>query len=239
MVRVTVWNEYRHELRDAHVQAVYPEGIHRAIQGALQPHFEVRTATLDEPEHGLTEAVLEHTDVLIWWGHMAHDAVEDHVVERVHRRILDGMGFIALHSAHYSKVFLKLMGTSCSLRWRDDGRHERLWVVNPGHAIVRGLPLWIDLAHEETYGEVFDIPTPHELVLVSWFPGGEVFRSGVTFYRGAGRIFYFRPGHEAYPTYYHPDIQKILVNAVAWAAPTNGPAPVFGWAPPLEGTPTT
>ncbi|MCY0879255.1 MAG: ThuA domain-containing protein [Firmicutes bacterium] len=234
MVRVTVWNEYRHEKQDAAVQAVYPQGIHRTIQEALSPHYAVDTATLDEPEHGLTTAVLERTDVLIWWGHMAHDAVRDDIVDRVYRRVLDGMGLIALHSAHYSKIFRKLMGTTCSLRWRDDGEHERLWVVNPRHPIVNGLPLWIDLPQEEMYGEFFDIPHPEEIIFLSWFPGGEVFRSGVTFTRGRGRIFYFRPGHETFGTYFHPLVQKVLVNAVAWAAPTSGPTPVFGRAEPLE-----
>ncbi len=232
--RVTVWNEYRHEQKDQAIREVYPKGIHDAIKQALEPQFEVHTATLDEAEHGLTEEVLSRTDVLTWWGHMAHEEVDDQVVERVHRRVLEGMGLLVLHSGHFSKIFKKLMGTSCNLKWREDGLNERLWVVNPGHPIAKGLPLWIDLPHEEAYGEFFDIPSPDELVFVSWFPGGEVFRSGAGFYRGRGRIFYFRPGHEAFPTYYHPEVKQVLVNACQWLTPTRGPEPAFGWSAPLE-----
>lgn len=234
MVRVTVWNEYRHEQRDAKIAEVYPKGIHHAIGEALEPYYTVRTATLDEPEHGLSEAVLKETDVLTWWGHMAHHEVDDAVVERVHRRVLEGMGLIVLHSGHFSKIFGKLMGTTCNLKWREDGKPERLWVVNPSHPIARGLGPYIELPEEEMYGEFFDIPAPDDLVFISWFPGGEVFRSGLGFFRRQGRIFYFRPGHEAFPTYYHPDVRKVLVNAVDWAKPVGGAAPVFGWSAPLE-----
>ncbi len=235
MTRVTVWNEYRHERDEPKIRQVYPQGIHTAIKEALEPRFAVRTATLDEDaDHGLSEDVLNNTDVLTWWGHMAHQEVDDRVVDRVRQRVLEGMGLVVLHSAHHSKVFRRLMGTTCNLKWREDGRHERIWVVNPAHPVARELPLWIDLPQEEMYGEIFDVPTPDELVFISWFPGGEVFRSGVGYYRGRGRIFYFRPGHEAFPTYYHPHVQTILRNAVAWAAPTLGPAPEFEWSPSLE-----
>jgi trehalose utilization protein len=234
-MRVTVWNEYRHEKRSADVQAVYPDGIHQAIAAPLrEAGHEVRTATLDQPEHGLSEEVLNHTDVLIWWGHIAHQEVSDEVVARVKQRILDGMGFIPLHSGHFSKVFKSLMGTSCDLKWREDGRPERLWVVAPSHPIAAGLGESIRLPQEEMYGEHFDIPAPDELVFVSWFAGGEVFRSGCVFYRGNGRIFYFRPGHETHPTYHHPEIQKVLANAVAWAGAPGGAKPVYGHAEAVE-----
>lgn len=234
MTRVTVWNEYRHERKSEEIAKIYPEGIHGAIASALKDTCQVRTATLDEPEHGLSEAVLAETDVLTWWGHMAHHEVDDAVVDRVYRRVLDGMGLVVLHSGHFSKIFRRLMGTSCDLKWREDGLNERIWVVNPAHPIARDLPEWIDIPHEEAYGEFFDIPVPDELVLVSWFPGGEVFRSGAAFYRGAGRIFYFRPGHESFPTYFHPDVRKVIVNAVDWAKPNGGPQRTFGNFKPLE-----
>ncbi len=236
-IRVTVWNEYRHEKLDKRVAEIYPEGIHGAIANYLKtlPDMEVRTATLDEPEHGLTEEVLNNTDVLIWWGHMAHHEVDDAVVERIYNRIIyGGMGLIVLHSGHFSKIFRKLMGTSCDLKWREIGEKERIWVIEPGHPIAQGLGEYIELEHTEMYGERFDIPRPDELVFISWFEGGEVFRSGCCFYRGRGKIFYFRPGHETYPIYHHPDVLKVIGNAVRWAAPVEGPTPQFGNRPPLE-----
>ena len=234
MVRATVWNEYRHEKQDPRVGAIYPNGIHGAIADGLRDVAEVRTATLDEPSHGLTEEVLDNTDVLVWWGHMAHHEVADDVVERVRRRVLDGMGLVVLHSGHFSKIFGRLMGTSCNLKWREDGLNERIWIVNPSHPIADGLPEWIDIPHEEAYGEHFDIPTPDELVMVSWFPGGEVFRSGAVFYRGRGKIFYFRPGHETFPTYHQPEVQRVIANAVKWSATPHAVRPTYGNFKPLE-----
>ncbi len=234
-LRVTVWNEYRHEKMHKDVAAMYPEGIHTTIANALrQSGYEVRTATLDEPEHGLTQSVLDNTDVLTWWGHMYHAEVSDEIVERVHQRVLDGMGLIVLHSGHFSKIFRKLMGTTCNLKWRESGDHERLWVVAPGHPITEGLGEYIEIDHEEMYGEHFDIPAPETLVFVSWFTGGEVFRSGCCYTRGRGKIFYFRPGHETLPTYHHADVQRVISNAVRWAAPTPGAKRTFGNTPALE-----
>jgi trehalose utilization protein len=233
--RVTVWNENRHEKSHPEVAAVYPNGIHEAIaEGLRQAGFAVRTATLDEPEHGLTTEVLAETDVLTWWGHMAHGEVSDEIVERVQARVLEGMGLIVLHSGHFSKIFRKLMGSTCNLKWREADENERLWVAAPGHPIAAGLGEWIDLPKEEMYGEFFDIPHPEALVFISWFKGGEVFRSGCCYTRGKGRIFYFRPGHETYPTYFNPEIRKVIANAAAWAAPAGGPNVFFGNFKPLE-----
>lgn len=235
MIRVTVWNEYRHERHNSEVKAVYPEGIHGQIASFLHvAGFGVKTATLDEPEHGLTSEVLDHTDVLIWWGHMAHHEVDDQIVEKVKQRVLNGMGLIVLHSGHFSKIFQSLMGTSCNLKWREAGEKERLWVISPGHPIAEGIPEYIEIDHEEMYGEHFDIPEPDEVIFTSWFAGGEVFRSGCTFKRGNGKIFYFRPGHETYPTYYHKQVQQVIINAVKWAKPVKRSYPVYGNAKPLE-----
>ena len=218
--RVTVWNEFRHEKTRADVAAVYPHGIHVALADHLRGEgFDVRTATLDEPSHGLTQEVLAQTEVLLWWGHMAHNEVADEVVERVQQRVLDGMGLIVLHSGHFSKIFKRLMGTSCDLTWRENGEKERLWVVEPGHPIAAGLPPYFEIPEAETYGERFDIPAPDSLIFISWFSGGEVFRSGCTFRRGRGRIFYFRPGHETLPIYYQPEVLHVIVNGIRWAAP--------------------
>lgn len=233
--RVTIWNEFRHERNDAHIKAVYPDGIHAAIATGLAGHgLTVGTATLDEPEHGLTDAVLAETDVLIWWGHQAHGEVADAIVDRVHARVLNGMGLLVLHSGHFSKIFKKLMGTTCDLKWREAGDKERLWVVAPGHPIVEGIGEYIELPEEEMYGEHFDIPQPETLVFVSWFTGGEVFRSGCCYSRGAGKIFYFRPGHETHPTYYNQEVIRVIANGVRWAAPVGGPQRIFGNRKPLE-----
>lgn len=220
-IRVTVWGEYRHEKKHAKVAELYPKGMHEAIAEYLrrQESFSVRTATLDEPEHGLSEAVLAETDVLTWWGHGAHKEVKDEVVARVQQRVLEGMGLIALHSAHYSKIFKALMGTTCNLKWREAGDQEIFWLCKPGHPIAEGIEDRFTLEHEEMYGEHFDIPEPEALIFISWFTGGEVFRSGCTWTRGAGKIFYFRPGHETYPTYHHPQVLKVIANAARWAAP--------------------
>jgi len=237
-IRVTVWNEFRHERNMGHeASKIYPDGIHAVIAAFLadQPDFEVRTATLDEPEHGLTQDVLDATDVLTWWGHTAHAAVEDAVVERIHERIVLGeMGLLVLHSGHFSKIFRKLMGTTCNLKWREANERERLWVVEPGHPIARGLADCFEIPREEMYGERFDIPAPDTLVLLGWFQGGEVFRGGCCFHRGNGRIFYFQPGHETYPVYRQSEVQQVIVNACRWAAPAGATAPVFGKQSPRE-----
>jgi trehalose utilization protein len=219
IVRVTVWGEFRHEKKNPKVSAIYPHGMHQTIAAALGRHsdFAVRTATLDEPEHGLTDAVLDQTDVLTWWGHMAHADVSDAVVAKVRTRVLEGMGLIVLHSGHYSKIFKCLMGDTCSLSWRESTDKERLWNVFPSHPITQGIGPYFELPSEEMYGEPFGIPAPDELIFISWFTGGEVFRSGATWHRGHGKIFYFRPGHETYPTYHHPQVQRVLANAVQWA----------------------
>lgn len=218
--RVTVWNEFRHERTHEKIQQIYPRGIHVVIGEHLAAQgFPVHYATLDEPEHGLTQEVLESTDVLIWWGHMAHGAVSDEIVDRVQRRVLDGMGFVPLHSAHYSKPFRRLMGTDCTLRWREIGERERVWVIARSHPIAEGLGDYIEIPHTEMYGEPFDVPAPDTLVFVSWYQGGEVFRSGCCYLRGLGKIFYFSPGHESLPIYYQPEVQRVISNAVKWAAP--------------------
>lgn len=224
-IRVTIWNEYRHEKSDAKIGALYPEGMHGQIAKFLGANadMEVRLAALDDPDQGLPDEVLASTDVLIWWGHMAHHEVKDELVDKVQKRILEGMGLIVLHSGHFSKIFRRMMGTTCSLKWREIGERERLWVVSPGHPIVEGLGEYFEIPHVEMYGEFFDIPTPDELVFISWFQGGEVFRSGCCYNRGKGKVFYFRPGHETFPIYYQKEVQQVMTNAVRWAAPVNGP----------------
>ncbi len=220
-LQVRVWNEFEHEQHNEVVAKIYPDGMHKVIAGFLSEdaNLKVSTSTLQEKEHGLSEAALEKTDVLIWWGHMAHQKVEDEIVTRVQQRVLEGMGLIVLHSGHHAKIFKKLMGTTCNLKWREIGERERLSNINPGHPITQGIGEYIDIPNAEMYGERFDIPEPDQLIFISWFEGGEVFRSGCCWERGHGRIFYFRPGHETYPIYYQKDIQKVITNACHWAAP--------------------
>ncbi|MCC6579139.1 MAG: ThuA domain-containing protein [Phycisphaeraceae bacterium] len=220
-LRVLIWNEYRHEKRNETVRAIYPQGIHGAIAEGFAGATDVivKTATLDEPEQGLSEQAVASTDVLVWWGHTAHREVQDAVVDRVQKRVLEGMGLVVLHSGHFSRIFKRLMGTNCSLMWRDENEKQRIWTIEPGHPIAAGLPEHFELDHEEMYGERFDVPPPDEVVFLGWFQGGEVFRTGCCWQRGHGRVFYFQPGHETYPTYHNANVLKVIANAVRWAAP--------------------
>ena len=234
-LNVTVWNEFIHE-KDEKIAKIYPDGIHGAIAQMLGKYneYNIRTATLEEPHCGLSDDVLNNTDVLIWWGHLAHRSVTDEIALKVKNRVLEGMGLVVLHSGHLSKPFVMLMGTACRSKWRENDERERIWVIEPAHPIAKGLPEYIELEKEETYGERFEIPTPDELVFISWFSGGEVFRSGCCYKRGLGKVFYFRPGHEEYPTFYREDITKIIKNAIDWAQPSGGPKPTLGNFAALE-----
>ena len=227
-IQVTVWNEFIHEREKSEVATIYPHGIHNTIAEGLREHLGesvlVRTGTLGDSEQGLPDEVLSTTDVLYWWGHAAHDQVNDDLVARIAERVLSGMGLVVLHSGHDSKPFKRLMGTNCQLRWREDGELERLWVVDPGHPILDGLDVeYFELPATEMYGEQFGIPQPDELLMISWFEGGEVFRSACTWRRGKGKVFYFRPGHETYPIYFDSNVRQILSNAAVWAKPSGSP----------------
>ena len=218
-MKVTIWNENLHEKSNSLVTKIYPGGIHGYLKTVLEcDDIEVRTATLDMEEHGLTEEVLADTDVLVWWGHMGHARVSDEIVDRVQTAVLGGMGLVVLHSGHHSKIFRKLMGTTCNLKWRDHAR-ERIWVVKPNHPIAEGVEDGFLLEDEEMYGEAFDIPNPDDVIFIGWFNGGEVFRSGCTFTRGNGKIFYFQPGHETNSAFHTENVQKVIRNGVRWACP--------------------
>ncbi len=227
-IRVTVWGENYHEQKNEHIRKIYPNGLHGAIAEGIKSHLgeeaEVRTATQDQDHHGLTDDILEQTDVMTWWGHVQHHLVDDAIVAKVYQRVLSGMGLIVLHSGHWSKIFVKLMGTTCALRWRDDDS-ETVFTVNPGHPIAHNVPPVFHIPEQEMYGEYFDIPQPDELVFLSSFKGGEVFRSGCCFTRGQGRIFFFSPGHETYPVYHQDEVKQIIANAVKWSY--NPPKPRY------------
>jgi trehalose utilization protein len=225
-IRVVVWGENIHDRENEIVRGIYPKGMHSAIAEALNSDaaIEATTATLEQAEHGLSKERLAATDVLTWWGHRNHGGVADEIVDRVAERVWEGMGLLVLHSGHFSKIFKKVMGTPCSLTWREAGEKERVWVINRGHPIAQGLGPYFVIPQTEMYGEPFAVPEPMETVFISWYDGGEVFRSGLTFQRGAGRIFYFSPGHEVYPIYHDKNVQTVLRNAVKWAA---NPAPAL------------
>lgn len=226
-MKVTVWNENKHEKEIPSILEMYPGGLHAYIASFLKDDdVEVRTATLDDEECGLTEEVLAETDVLVWWGHMAHHLVPDEIVERVKKYVLMGMGLVVLHSGHHSKIFRALLGTTCNLKWRDNAK-ERIWVVKPNHPIAAGVEETFVLEPEEMYGEPFDIPEPMETIFMGWFNGGEVFRSGCTWVRGNGKIFYFQPGHETNPSFLNANVQRIIRNGVRWACPVNKNIPLI------------
>lgn len=243
-IKVTIWNEGRHEQVHKAVSDIYPDRIDGAIaKGIAHADLDIRRGTLDDPDEGLPQSLLEDTDVLLWWGHMAHDDVSDGLTDRVQQRVLRGMGLVVLHSGHHSKLFKRLMGTNCNLSWREmpEGDLERVWVVNPSHPIAEGLPPYFEVAASEMYGEPFDIPQPDEIVFMSWYSGGEVFRSGCTFQRGRGRIFYFSPGHETFPIYHDPMIHKVIGNGIRWARQAHTDGRILeNWhrAEPLHPRPT-
>ena len=241
MIKVTVWNEYvqergldaipnyeqlpqdiqEHFQKSAiAIKEVHPNGIHNTLKGIFEEdeEFVVRTVTMDMPECGLTKEVLDDTDVLVWWAHVAHNKVPDEIALRVKRYVNAGMGFIGLHSAHPSKPMQYILGATGRLQWRE-GDRARVWCVNPTHPIAKGIPQSFELPEEEMYGEYFDIPKPDDLVFISWFAGGEVFRSGCTWTRGLGKIFYFQPGHETQRSYHVPEVRQIIRNAAHWAKP--------------------
>lgn len=234
-VRVIVWNENVHEQEMPEVQKLYPKGIHGALADALSkcPELGISTATLQEEEHGLSQARLDECDVLLWWGHAAHGEVKDEVVARVRERVLQGMGLIVLHSGHFSKIFRSMMGTSCALQWREANEKEIIWTVNPSHPIAERVPAHFELEQEEMYGEPFVVPEAEETVFMGWFQGGNVFRSGLVYRRGAGRIFYFQPGHETHPSFHNPHVGQILRNAAHYVAPKRRNS----WWPKVEDAP--
>ncbi len=239
-IRVTIWNEFVHEQKEPRIMEMYPGGIHAELaRGLAHDDFVIRTATLSQDdEHGLSEEVLRDTDVLLWWGHIAHKQVSDTVAERVVNRVHEGMGLIPMHSAHMSKPFVRLMGTPCSLQWREMNERAHVWTVAPSHPIAQGVPLEFTLEHEEMYGEVFHIPKPDDIVFITWFQGGNVFRGGCTFTRGAGKIFYFHPGHETLPSFKNENVLRVLSNAIRWAVPPERKDfHANEWVEPLEKLP--
>ena len=220
-IKVTIWNEFRHEKTKEKVKALYPNGLHAVIGEFLNEtgNMEITLAALDDENQGLPDEVLENTDVLIWWGHMFHKEVSDILVEKIKNRVFLGkMGFIALHSAHHSKPFKAIVGTNGNLQW---GRVQKeiIWNMMPSHPIAKGIPDHFILESEELYSEPFYIPQPDAFVFGGWYEDGNIFRSGACFIRGAGKVFYFQPGHETCLSFFNPYVRRIITNAVYWANP--------------------
>ena len=155
--------EHREKFRE-----LYKNGIEGQLAAFLSenPDMEIRTATMQDAEQGLSEAALDWADVLVYWSHKHWREVEDCHVDYMHKRVLEGMGLVVLHSAHASKIFSRLMGTRTqSLRWRENDERQRYWIVNPAHPVAEGLDgEYFDIPMDETYGEYFEIPQPDEQV---------------------------------------------------------------------------
>lgn len=220
-INVVIWNEFRHEKKKEAVKALYPDGLHATLRSYLaeDAELDITLAALDDPDQGLPDELLEKTDVLVWWGHVAHKEVDDALVDRIRTRVLIGkMGFIALHSAHKSKPFGAIVGTNGNLSW---GRNQKeiMWNLMPSHPIAAGIPEHFLLESEELYSEPFYIPQPDALVFGAWFEDGHILRAGACFLRGAGKVFYFQPGHETCKSFHNPYVLRIIRNAIHWAAP--------------------
>ncbi|GDX40551.1 trehalose utilization protein ThuA [Armatimonadota bacterium] len=245
-IRVLIWDE-----NPSHApKEIYPHGINGAIaEGleALDPRIQATSINLDMAEQGCAEALLAEADVLFWWGHARHHEVTEETARRVFTNVHErGMGLVALHSAHYSKILQWVLACPGHLKggWREaePADTEEITVCAPRHPIAQGVSDFT-LDREEMYGSPFDVPPPQCVVLQSYFPlGGEYFPSGACWSvgrgktegftsgpgkgvgegEGAGRVFYFRPGHETYPTYYDPNVRQIMRNAAVWCARKSG-----------------
>lgn len=215
-IRVLVWSEF------SEPKEVYPHGIHGAVADALNKLDGVTaaTATLDDADQGVSEAALAGADVLAWFGHVKHGAVTDVSVDRIVKHVKErGMGFLGLHSTHFAKPFKALMETECSWRtYVEDGKSAEIHVWDASHPIAQGVPNFV-IPKEEWYGEPYKVPPPDSVVLVGLYTDRrEIARDGMTWTAGKGRVFYFRPGHETFPIYFMPEVQKILGNAARWLA---------------------
>jgi trehalose utilization protein len=100
-LRVLVWDEQQ----DAQKQA-YPNFLGNHLAEDLKKEFDVRSVSIKDPEQGLSKDNLEWADVVVWWGHLRHQEVNEEAVAAIVAKITEGKcGLVALHSAHYSQVF--------------------------------------------------------------------------------------------------------------------------------------
>ena len=224
--RVVVWSEGTANV-DPGSKKVYPNDINAAIAEGLKPlearGWEIVTASLKDPEQGITDELLKGTDVLIWWGHKKHGDVKDELVARIVQRVKEeGMGFISTHSSHFAKPYKKIMGSPCTWReYKADGTSVKVIVKEPNHPITKGVKDF-SLPKIERYSEPFGVPEPESVPLDGLYtkPDGktEPGRMGLCWTIGKGKVFYFTPGHETYDDYFRPEVRQIFCNAVEWAA---------------------
>ncbi|MFH1372026.1 MAG: ThuA domain-containing protein [Planctomycetota bacterium] len=217
---VVVWSE------GTAPKNVYPNDICGAIAEGLKElkDWDVVEARLSDPNQGLPDELLNRADVLIWWGHKKHNQVRDGLVDKIVSRVKDeGMGFISLHSSHFARPNIKLMGTPCS--WKEylgDSNTLKITVKDPNHPIARGVEDFT-IYHDERYSEPYAVPQPLAVVFEGTYTldngGTDTSRQGLTWEIGKGRVFYFQPGHETNPVFFDPNIRRIISNAVEWAAP--------------------
>ena len=230
-LRVTVWSEVIDPVLEPRAVTYYPDDINVYLAEflSIEHDFEVRTANLRQKENGLSQEILNDTDVLVWWSHLYDDQVSDETAQRVAETVLNGMGILFLHASLGSKPAKILLGTNSNTgKYREIGEKEKIWVVDRSHPVVDGMEKeYIEIPASEMYGEPYGIPTPDDIVFISWFEGGEVLRSGVDWKKGAGKVFFFAPGHEEFPVYYHSEIQKAVKNIVRWLKPVKGPEITF------------
>ena len=214
-IRVRVWCE------GTAPKSVYPNDIDGAIADSLrkQPGLDVSSARLDSADAGLSDASLDATDVLVWWGRLRHADLPDSRARAIAARVRAGkLGFVALHASCLSKPFVELMGGRCELGgWREDGRPERVEITTPGHPIARGISPFL-IPRTSMFAEPFRVPMPETVVMTSTFDRGETFRSGLTWAVDKGRVAYFRPGHDGFPIFFHPSVRQVIANAVTWTA---------------------
>jgi len=215
-VKALVWSEFT-EPKD-----VYPKGIHGDIAEYLNAsgNVEAKVVQLSDPDQGVSQAMLDWADVLLWWGHQKHRDVTDETVQRIVKSVKEGgMGYFAMHSAHYSRGLIAILGTPCGLGSVGDGGAESISVVMPDHPIAKGVSDFV-VPRTEYFGEPFGVPEPEAVVFKSTFEKGDNiwFRSGCCWTVGKGRVFYFRPGHETYPIMRQPEVQKVIYNATLWSA---------------------
>lgn len=221
---VVVWSE------GTAPKEIYPNDINGAIAEGLKASplmkdWDVVIAGIDDPDQRISDELLKKTDVLIWWGHKKHGDVKDALVDKIEKRVKEeGMGFIALHSAHFAKPNKRIMGTPCTFAaYVCDNKENVVSVAMPNHPICKGVAKTFTVANDERYSDPYAVPTPDAVPLTAIQVRNdgtkEEAKMGFCWTVGKARMFYLQMGHETNPIYFDPEIRKVMANAVLWAAP--------------------